>query len=385
MTFSLLDGNAGRRHRQRAAAASRPNLLVGSTTVANNAGFGIRSRFNAANTVDLLRATVARNSGVGLSFDAAQTTSVNASIIAEQRRRTAPARHPGRQLHRRGHERVRALAGGQNRVNADPLLAAALSNQGGQTDVLTIPANSPAADLMAPFVCGSGFDQRFFAVPAGQPCDAGAYDRDAVDPGIGGGGGQPPPPTPTPTPPAQPTPQPTPTPVVNQTVVAAEIKGTVKVQLKGTKTFVDLDATRGIPMGSTIDTRKGRVELTSVPKAGAPPEKAQFYDGLFKVTQSKGITTLTLTEVLDCSKGKGASAAQKKPKKRKLWGDGKGAFRTAGKYSAATVRGTRWLVEDTCTTTTTKVEVGSVTVEDRIKKLKKVIRAGKRYVARAKK
>ena len=137
-------------------------------------------------------------------------------------------------------------------------------------------------------------------------------------PGFGGGGDgteQPPTPAPaTPQPPAQPTPQPTPTPVANQTVVAAEIKGTVKVQLKGTKTFVDLDATRGIPMGSTIDTRKGRVELTSVPKAGAPPEKAQFYDGLFKVTQSKGITILTLTEVLDCSKGKGASASQKKPK-----------------------------------------------------------------------
>ena len=44
-------------------------------------------------------------------------------------------------------------------------------------------------------------------------------------------------------------------------------------------------------MGSTIDTKGGAVELTSVPKAGAPAEKAQFYDGLFKVTQSKGITT----------------------------------------------------------------------------------------------
>ena len=173
--------------------------------------------------------------------------------------------------------------------------------------------------------------------------------------------------------------------MVNQTVVAAEIKGTVKVQLKGTRTFVDLDATRAIPMGSTIDTRKGRVELTSVPKAGAPPEKAQFYDGLFKVTQSKGITSLTLTEALNCSKGKGASASQNKPKKRKLWGDGKGAFRTAGKYSAATVRGTRWLVEDTCTTTTTTVKVGSVLVEDKSKGKRIVLRAPKKYVARAKK
>ena len=28
----------------------------------------------------------------------------------------------------------------------------------------------------------------------------------------------------------------------------------------------------------------------------------------------------------------------------KLWGSGKGKFRTTGKYSAATVRGTIWLV-----------------------------------------
>ena len=41
----------------------------------------------------------------------------------------------------------------------------------------------------------------------------------------------------------------------------------------------------------------------------------------------------------------------KKPKTRKLWGDGKGNFRTTGKYSAATVRGTKWLVQDSCTGT----------------------------------
>ena len=35
-----------------------------------------------------------------------------------------------------------------------------------------------------------------------------------------------------------------------------------------------------------------------MPKAGAPPEKATFYDGFFKVTQSRGITILTLTEEL---------------------------------------------------------------------------------------
>ena len=38
--------------------------------------------------------------------------------------------------------------------------------------------------------------------------------------------------------------------------------------------------------------------LTSVPKAGGKPETAKFYDGMFKVTQSGGITTLTLNEPL---------------------------------------------------------------------------------------
>ena len=75
-----------------------------------------------------------------------------------------------------------------------------------------------------------------------------------------------------------------------------------------------------------------------------------------------------------------ASAAQKKPKSRKLWGDGKGAFRTSGRYSAATVRGTRWLVQDTCTGTLTRVTQGSVSVRAGRKTV--IVRAGRKYTAR---
>ena len=39
-----------------------------------------------------------------------------------------------------------------------------------------------------------------------------------------------------------------------------------------------------------------------------------------------------------------ASIAAKGKKKRKLWGDGSGKFKTQGKHSAATVVGTKWLV-----------------------------------------
>ena len=45
---------------------------------------------------------------------------------------------------------------------------------------------------------------------------------------------------------------------------------------------------------------------------------------------------------------------------RKLWGSGKGRFRTRGRYAAATVRGTTWLMEDFCDTSRTTSAGGTV-------------------------
>ena len=134
-------------------------------------------------------------------------------------------------------------------------------------------------------------------------------------------------------------------------------------------------------MGSTIDTKKGVVELTSLASSGGPPQTAKIFDGIFRVSQRGSVTELTLTEPLaPC--GRRATAAQSKPKSRKLWGDGKGKFRTKGRYSAATVRGTKWLVQDTCAGTLTRVTQGAVTVRDDVRKRTIVLRKGKRYLAR---
>ena len=157
-------------------------------------------------------------------------------------------------------------------------------------------------------------------------------------------------------------------------------------QGEGLAKFEPLDVTKGIPNGSEVDVRNGRVTLTSIPKVGAPPETADFYGGMFIVTQKGGITDLKLSERLTgCPKGQQASLSQKKTKSRKLWGNGKGAFRTTGKYSAATVRGTIWLVQDSCTTTLTRVTQGVVQVNDFVKKKKQLVKKGKRYTAKAKK
>jgi hypothetical protein len=180
---------------------------------------------------------------------------------------------------------------------------------------------------------------------------------------------------------------PLPPPVAGKTVNVEPVSGTVKIKRRGRKHFVKLGAGAHIPVGSSIDTRRGRVAITAAQGKGRTAS-ADFFDGLFKLTQTKGkkpITTLTLIEKLSCkASGKKASVAKKKKKKRRLWGDGKGRFRTKGSFSSATVRGTRWLVEDRCTSTVTRVKRGKVTVRDFAKRKTVIVRAGKRYTARAK-
>ena len=99
------------------------------------------------------------------------------------------------------------------------------------------------------------------------------------------------------------------------------------------------------------------------------------------MTQNGAYTELTLTEALaSCSNR--ARLQSKKPKSRTLWGDGKGKFRTKGRYAAATVRGTRWLTQDTCAGTLIRVTQGTVNVRDNVLRKTVIVRKGKRYLAK---
>ncbi len=177
---------------------------------------------------------------------------------------------------------------------------------------------------------------------------------------------------------------PLPPPVAGKKVNAQPVSGTVKVKLPGKKGFATLKAGEQIPVGTTVDTTHGRVTLVTAAKSGT--DQADFYAGVFKVGQSKKskLTTLALVGKLSCGGGGKASAAVKKKKTRRLWGDGKGHFRTKGKHSAATVVGTKWLVQDTCSSTLTVVKRGTVSVRDFAKKKTVKVKAGHKYVARVK-
>jgi len=65
-----------------------------------------------------------------------------------------------------------------------------------------------------------------------------------------------------------------------------------------------------------------------------------------------------------------------------LWGNGKGRFRTTGRFAAATVRGTSWKIEDRCDGTVVSVTTGTVSVRDLRLKRNVVVTAGHSYLAK---
>lgn len=76
--------------------------------------------------------------------------------------------------------------------------------------------------------------------------------------------------------------------------------------------------------------------------------------------------------------------AKKKPKPqavRRLWGKGSGRFRTKGRYSSGTVRGTWWVTIDRCDGTRTLVREGVVSVYDFVLKKTVKVAAGHSYLA----
>jgi hypothetical protein len=171
-----------------------------------------------------------------------------------------------------------------------------------------------------------------------------------------------------------------PPPQAGKTVNAFVVRG--KVRIKRGRKFVALAAGEQIPVGSTLDTTKGRVTLVA-----AGDQTADFYAGIFKIRQTSAatpLTTLKLVEKLRCPRSGKASIAGKRKNKRRLWGDGSGKFKTQGKHSAATVVGTKWLVEDRCSSTLTRVTSGVVSVRDFGKRKTVRVKAGKKYLARAK-
>ena len=174
-------------------------------------------------------------------------------------------------------------------------------------------------------------------------------------------------------------------PRLGRSVVVATVKGRVLFRAPGSRRFTALTDAQNIPVGALVDTRNGTVRLTSARDAQGASQTGEFYEGVFQIRQKKAsgaVTDLALRggSFARCPRRARASAGRTV---RKLWGKGSGKFRTTGRFSSATIRGTTWLTTDRCDGTLTRVTEGSVTVRDLVRRRNIVVAAPKSYFARA--
>jgi hypothetical protein len=142
-----------------------------------------------------------------------------------------------------------------------------------------------------------------------------------------------------------------------------------------------------------LDARQGKVNLRTAGCRGRV-QTGVFGGGVFSVRQPRkacGRVDVYLQggSFTSCGRpsrraGSRTASASRSRKVRRLWGrDNGGRFRSHGRHSHATVRGTRWLTVDRCDGTLTRVTDGSVVVRDFRRGRNVLVRAGHSYLARS--
>ncbi len=170
------------------------------------------------------------------------------------------------------------------------------------------------------------------------------------------------------------------------------VSGTVRVKLPGARKFILLSEALQVPFGTIVDTREGKVTLTTEGPHGQL-QSMSFYEGEFRITQKhdgRVFATLRGGDFAACPTGRErahiasaqAASASKHPV-RKLWASGHGSYSTKGNYAAGAVLGTVWLTEDFCNGTYIHVATDSVEVTNLVTHRHFKVKAGHSYFAKA--
>jgi hypothetical protein len=176
--------------------------------------------------------------------------------------------------------------------------------------------------------------------------------------------------------------------VQGESVVLGPESGEVSVKQSGTDDYATVQAGTPVPVGSMVDTTAGTVRLISE-TASDTTQDIVLRGAKFEVRQARdgsGITEFVLQggDFGACRRAHSSAKRARKKARRSLWAkDRGGRFRTRGRNSVATVRGTTWRTTDTCAGTTTSVSSGSVVVRELRGGRKVVVRKGGRHLARA--
>jgi hypothetical protein len=183
-------------------------------------------------------------------------------------------------------------------------------------------------------------------------------------------------------------------PVLGKSMAVEPVSGRVQIRLPDSSGYVSLADAGSIPTGSVVDARRGTLTLQSALDANGRVQTATVRGAVFEVRQSttgNGVTDLVLRggPPASCSAPRSGASARiaavtaRKPKPGALWArDSHGRFRTKGRNSVATVRGTRWSTRETCAGTVTRVMQGAVDVRDLRTGRTVTVRRGHAYLAR---
>jgi hypothetical protein len=189
-------------------------------------------------------------------------------------------------------------------------------------------------------------------------------------------------------------------PIPGETFNAGPYGGDVLVRRPADGQLIPLEQGASLPIGTHLDTRDGAVVVQTAAADGVPTatQGAAFRGGMFEVGQSKRKGKVVTIDLLhgEFSEACGKRTLRKRRKGvlaraagtgrrrvlRRLWGKGKGRFRTRGRHAAATVRGTEWSIADRCDETSVRVHEGVVDVENLLTGALVTLRAGDRYAAR---
>lgn len=189
-------------------------------------------------------------------------------------------------------------------------------------------------------------------------------------------------------------------PVLAETGNVAPVKGSVLVELPGSKKFVELASLTQIPFGTVIEATNGTVSVTTANPNGTT-QTGQFFGGQFVLLQGKnGLVVAKLSggnfsvcptarerahraSASTAAAPQARAAASGKHVVRKLWANAHGKFSTQGNYAAGAVQGTEWLTEDLCEGTLIKVTRDKVAVTNLVNHKHVEVKTGHKYLAKA--
>lgn len=176
-----------------------------------------------------------------------------------------------------------------------------------------------------------------------------------------------------------------PRPTLGKTVMLSRVRGNVTYRAPG-KTVETLGSAPVIvPNGTLVDATGGVVKVTVVRNAAGALDSADVWGGAFTANQtssSRPVTSFALAGALASSRKVASAARTRKARKRSLWVNGKGNFKTRGKRASAIVRGTMWLTEETTAGTKVSVKTGLVAVRDFVRHRTVLVGRNQSYTAR---